>query len=803
MYKELRPEQIDILVGSPAVNDEFSKKIRELDRRLQANGMSYRDWDILNDRQHDIFSNDMFLDGECATSVKDYVMGAVDSCWCPDVVEDLEHHSPVLMREIEKQQDMLPDMTVKIGESLNNLNETIDLLLENIILSEQDEEELPSSRGDLDKYWKNLLLQKIMTNPAFENIQDESDSWRKDIADKMIKDFKQEFTNAQLKALRQDPDKLQSGLRAATAQLEKWLEDNQEEKVSSVGRQLSDYVQKYEELTRIAEDTLRATLRSGNPDLQNAGEMMTDGQPALKATKAGFGNAKSALYTNTFGPQDDRLDLLIAVKDALAAKGSEWGWGEPEVEYAPENFRGFRILWPDQKNFNYAMGISRGGAKGMGNKGDVLEGVLAAALFHRFQDPDADVTIDEVEKTLIQLGRNGEPPDQPVRGEVEADVKGAKPQDTVKMMVGLSPGNFGDLTGLRTDSTDKLNFRGELEKLLSGAVQAVNIQAIQDTAEYLRANEEVDHIEIAAAGMEDQRGTKVDLYVRVRQGDETFPIHTRLDADSTAREVMRKVGSLSLKLGSKLLGSTGSSWDNTTKTDEEGNEVISTYGIAGRIKQLFGVDLNKINPEAKKIWTDEFQKHQNTTGGLKALQEILEKLVMKPVYDHVKPILDEGGKGEDDLLNKIARGVRYTATRSEDLPKDKKDEIGFLRLDPGQEGQLTARYLNWYAKLDEALRRGGEVDLAVTLKEKSDKNATPQLLFYDKNVAGNTPPETQGDPSVMFSFRGKSDSSKATNFRTYVEHGDRLTDLIEDELPAKTVKKIKKQAKKAAESEED
>ena len=47
MYKELRPEQIDILVGSPAVNDEFSKKIRELARRLQANGMSYRDWDIL------------------------------------------------------------------------------------------------------------------------------------------------------------------------------------------------------------------------------------------------------------------------------------------------------------------------------------------------------------------------------------------------------------------------------------------------------------------------------------------------------------------------------------------------------------------------------------------------------------------------------------------------------------------------------------------------------------------------------------------------------------------------------------
>ena len=60
-------------------------------------------------------------------------MGAVDSCWCPDVIDDLHHHSPVLMREIEKQQEMLPDMKVKIGESLNNLNETIDLLLGEVI----------------------------------------------------------------------------------------------------------------------------------------------------------------------------------------------------------------------------------------------------------------------------------------------------------------------------------------------------------------------------------------------------------------------------------------------------------------------------------------------------------------------------------------------------------------------------------------------------------------------------------------------------------------------------------------------
>ena len=169
MHKELRPEQIDILVGTPAVNDEFSRKVKELDRRLQANGMSYSDWETLNDRQHDIFADNLFLDGECATSVDDYVMGAVDSCWCPDVIDDLHHHSPVLMREIEKQQDMLPDMKVKIGESLNNLNKTIDLLLENIILSEQEDKSLGDEKTALADI-NEMYLAYHLNGDSFEGI---------------------------------------------------------------------------------------------------------------------------------------------------------------------------------------------------------------------------------------------------------------------------------------------------------------------------------------------------------------------------------------------------------------------------------------------------------------------------------------------------------------------------------------------------------------------------------------------------------------------------------------------------------
>tara|TARA_B100000212_G_C27324717_1_gene511855 strand:- start:146 stop:532 length:387 start_codon:yes stop_codon:yes gene_type:complete len=97
-------ERIEVLRGSPAINDEFARKVKELDRRLQMNGMKYVNWDSLNDRQQDIFSHDLFLDGSCASNVNEYVMGAVDSCWCPDVVEDLHHHSPALMKAIEEEE---------------------------------------------------------------------------------------------------------------------------------------------------------------------------------------------------------------------------------------------------------------------------------------------------------------------------------------------------------------------------------------------------------------------------------------------------------------------------------------------------------------------------------------------------------------------------------------------------------------------------------------------------------------------------------------------------------------------------
>ena len=155
----LKPHQVDLIITNGPVRDEFTQKVKELDRRLKMNGMDYKQWDTLTDHQHEIFTDNLFLDGECAASPENYVRGAVDSCWCPDVVEDLHHHSPVLMREIEKQQEMAPDMTVKISENLSLLNEMIDKLIEQVMLTEKVSEEV------------QLYEQRVIDSLAAANIQ--------------------------------------------------------------------------------------------------------------------------------------------------------------------------------------------------------------------------------------------------------------------------------------------------------------------------------------------------------------------------------------------------------------------------------------------------------------------------------------------------------------------------------------------------------------------------------------------------------------------------------------------------------
>jgi len=713
MHKELRPEQINILVGSPAVNDEFSRKTRELDRRLQMNGMQYRDWDTLNDRQHNIFIDNLFLDGECASSVDHYVKGAVASCGCPDTEEDLHHHSPVLMREIEKQEDMLPDIKVKIGESLNNLNDMIDLVVENLLVEYAPEETLP--------------------------------------------------------------------------EYEAMDADHEEEEGST-----DPVTQKFNAATAAA----LTVLKKLNKTVENA-DPTKPGTP----TRAWY-------FTNTAGPRQDRENALTAIKNTDAFAGAEF-------KDAAKKYKGFDAYWKDLDLW-FKIRISRGSAKGIGNKGDILEGLLATAFYLRFLNPRVGfkpaslITADDIfthvrklKATAAPLGKRGK------SAQLEAtrvrEVGGAKHEDTIQLVIELAKGVFDDMTATKEvedegGGEDEMKWATELKPLAEAAAQAVNIEAVQDTANFLANNTKADVIRVSAKGLTGQTTTKVDLYIQVlttnakgEEEEQSIGLHS----PPTAQALMKRVGQLSLKLESRLLGQTGKKWETQYKIDKKtGEEIVKSRGIQDSIKELFGVDLG----DQSIAWQKEIAAAALLGDkGASHIKTALKTMVMEPVETEVSELLK--GKGEkgrtarEALLDRIVAGVKYAATKGE-------EDVGFLRVAMDKEkGQLTARYLNWYEKLTDAIK-GGKIedptDLGVTLSMGRGDN--PMLLFYDKNKSPEAPPSSASDSSILFSYRGKADDKAGKVFRTYIEYGDRLEELIGDIEP-KALAQIKKKAEK--ESEED
>ena len=79
---------------------------------------------------------------------------------------------------------------------------------------------------------------------------------------------------------------------------------------------------------------------------------MTDGQPGLKADQGRtFKKGQAAKY-KYFWSEGASHDLLITSRRFLLQR-SQWGWGEPEVEYRPQR-TSEGLDWPVgpfQKNF--------------------------------------------------------------------------------------------------------------------------------------------------------------------------------------------------------------------------------------------------------------------------------------------------------------------------------------------------------------------------------------------------------------------------------------------------------------------
>ncbi|MFZ9589678.1 MAG: hypothetical protein ACO28V_08100 [Chitinophagaceae bacterium] len=142
------------------------------------------------------------------------------------------------------------------------------------------------------------------------------------------------------------------------------------------------------------------------------------------------------------------------------------------------------------------------------NKGDVSEGVLAAAITARFQSKAKRIGNDDVLNLIKKLGKPTKfKKFMLIEKEFDSPNKNPKIIDTVICKVTLAEVNMAAFLNAKIYA-DK-----EMRELLSAAVSYANGNNIMEWADMIYNNNQKNKIEVKSEGLLDQTGTKVDLRV--------------------------------------------------------------------------------------------------------------------------------------------------------------------------------------------------------------------------------------------------------------------------------------------------
>ena len=85
------------LVVDGDILEEFKSKRSELQRRLKSNQFNPDGYELMNDRQQDVFITGIFVDPMQAEGIDNYIEFGYDNCECPDVMDELYETCPALM----------------------------------------------------------------------------------------------------------------------------------------------------------------------------------------------------------------------------------------------------------------------------------------------------------------------------------------------------------------------------------------------------------------------------------------------------------------------------------------------------------------------------------------------------------------------------------------------------------------------------------------------------------------------------------------------------------------------------------
>jgi len=353
------------------------------------------------------------------------------------------------------------------------------------------------------------------------------------------------------------------------------------------------------------------------------------------------------------------------------------------------------------------------------NRGDVAEGLLAAAISARFRKSDASVDKSDVERELLNLDSDG-------KDIINTNKKRGKElvykidrddgtRDIIRLAVLLARVNFDDLMDLAK--------RDQVDDLLDSVVAYANSANLISKSLEFALDGESTKIDILADGVSDQKGTKVDVRIF-----------------NNGKEI--ELGKISLKAGgTKQLGQVGKGWARRSAK--------SSRGIKDLFLGLFGVDIGddlKEEYEQSLLSLDRFK-----------IGDAIAK-VYDTAFEKIKQIYAADDDAEFiNFMKRLARGIRYEAVLEE-------EGVTLINLKGRDFEQLN------FSDIEEKFSNLA-VDIEVHYDDPGgDYEKVPYLRVYDRKSGRN-----------LISVRTKlrlDPGKKIKEFRHYVQKEKGLVDLL-------------------------
>lgn len=287
------------------------------------------------------------------------------------------------------------------------------------------------------------------------------------------------------------------------------------------------------------------------------------------------------------------------------------------------------------------------------NRGDMAEGVAAAAIATRFLHKDEPIKASDVFSLLTKLskkpiknyaGKQG----KYINAEYDSPNKNPKIKDLVKIYISLSDVN---MTALLDPAS-----RPILEELVDSSVAYVNSVIVSKWAKLLYENNRFDTIEVTSDGLGGQTTTKVDVRVKVTDDKgKLVPVNINISLKAGDVKQFGQVSGAEFEKQIQL-------WDTLFGYGSKIESMRKTYETTMFKKKDPGTAIGKVYEQISKLLNRDFKS--SPTKILKKMSEGLNYYATSGEKD-VTLVQFEGGTASvykfDDIYAKIGK-LKFTAS---------------------------------------------------------------------------------------------------------------------------------------------